>query len=43
MKAVGSNKRKGCESDRETEEVGDDGSIEGRKKRQCRNGFIRCL
>lgn len=43
MKAVGSNKRKGFASDRETEEVGDDESIEGRKKRQCRNGFIRYL
>lgn len=32
---MGSNKHKSCEIDKSTEEVGDDQSIEGRRKRQC--------
>ena len=44
MKLVGSsNKHKSCEIDTGAEEVGGDQSVEGRRKRQCHNGFIRYL
>ncbi|KAH9783984.1 hypothetical protein KPL71_009499 [Citrus sinensis] len=41
MKVVGRNKRKECEIKGGIEVVGDDAIIDGGRKRQCRNGFIR--
>ncbi|KAK9205216.1 hypothetical protein WN943_015483 [Citrus x changshan-huyou] len=41
MKVVGRNKRKECEIKGGTEVVGDDAIIDGGRKRQCCNGFIR--
>ena len=37
------NKHKSCEIDQGSEEVDDDKIIEGRRKKKCRNGFIRYL
>ncbi|KAL9445261.1 hypothetical protein AB3S75_018281 [Citrus x aurantiifolia] len=41
MKVVRRNKRKECEIKGGIEVVGDDAIIDGGRKRQCRNGFIR--